>query len=95
MLKKVPKNKQGFANRVREIVKLIPKGSTMTYTEVATQAGSKKAARAVANVMATNYDVEIPCHRVIRADGTLGGYNRGGIARKKEILIAEGVQLQK
>jgi methylated-DNA-[protein]-cysteine S-methyltransferase len=80
-----------FTERVKEIVKKIPKGSVMTYKEVATKAGNEKASRAVANIMAANYDLEIPCHRVIRTDGSLGGYNRGGIEKKRAILQAEGV----
>jgi len=63
----------------------------MTYGEVAREAGNPKAARAVANIMAKNFDPEIPCHRVIRADGRPGGYNRGGEATKKDLLAAEGV----
>ena len=65
----------------------------MTYGEVAAKAGNPKAARAVANLMAKNYDPAIPCHRVIRSDGKLGGYNRGGETVKKEILQKEGVIL--
>lgn len=65
----------------------------MTYAEVAHAAGNPKAARAVANVMAKNYDMDIPCHRVIRSDGKLGGYNRGGVQVKRNLLIREGVVL--
>lgn len=79
-----------FADKVRAVVRKIPKGKTMTYAEVAKKAGNAKAARAVANVMAANYDPEIPCHRVIRTDGGLGGYNRGGTEKKRAILKAEG-----
>ncbi len=79
-----------FSDKVRAVVKRIPKGKTMTYREVATQAGNPEAARAVANVMAANYDPEVPCHRVIRSDGGLGGYNRGGTQKKRAILKAEG-----
>lgn len=82
-----------FTNTVKEIVARIPKGQVLTYKEVATAAGKPAAARAVANIMAKNYDPEIPCHRVIRADGTLGGYNRGGIKQKRAILLSEGVKL--
>lgn len=82
-----------FTEAVRNVVRHIPKGKTMTYQEVATAAGYPKAARAVANVMAHNFDQAIPCHRVIRSDGTLGGYNRGGVSKKREILISEGVRL--
>jgi methylated-DNA-[protein]-cysteine S-methyltransferase len=71
-----------FAEKVRTIVRKIPKGETMTYKEVATKAGNPKAARAVGAVMRSNYDPSIPCHRVIASDGTMRGYNRGGIERK-------------
>jgi O6-methylguanine-DNA--protein-cysteine methyltransferase len=43
--------------------------------------------------MAKNYDLDVPCHRVIRTDGSLGGYNRGGITKKRTILLSEGVHL--
>lgn len=82
-----------FADRVRKIVAGIPKGKTMTYKEVAAAAGNSKAARAVGAIMRTNYDPDIPCHRVISSDGTMRGYNRGGISRKKEILFDEGVKI--
>jgi methylated-DNA-[protein]-cysteine S-methyltransferase len=80
-----------FTTKVKNIVKNIPKGSVMTYKEVAIKAGNPKASRAVANIMAANYDPEVPCHRVIRTDGGLGGYNRGGIDVKRAILHSEGV----
>jgi O-6-methylguanine DNA methyltransferase len=83
-----------FREAVIEVVKDIPAGSVLTYQEVAQQAGHKKAARAVANIMANNYDVSIPCHRVIRSDGTVGGYNRGGPEVKRAKLEKEGVILQ-
>jgi len=63
----------------------------MTYKEVAIQAGNPRASRAVANIMAANYDLTVPCHRVIRTDGKLGGYNRGGIVKKEAILKDEGL----
>ena len=78
-----------FQETVKEIVRQIPRGATMTYKEVAIQAGNPLAARAVANVMAANYDPTVPCHRVIRSDGQLGGYNRGGETAKHAILEAE------
>ena len=80
-----------FASTVKTIVAQIPKGSFMTYKEVAVAAGNPKAARAVANVMKANYDPDVPCHRVIRSDGGLGGYNRGGVEAKKKLLLSEGV----
>lgn len=86
---KKPQKESSFADRVKAVVRAIPKGKTMSYKEVATKAGNDKAARAVARLMAANYDLEIPCHRVIRSDGTLGGYNRGGEAVKRDILESE------
>lgn len=80
-----------FETKVKEIVANIPRGRTMTYAEVADKAGSPKGARAVANIMAGNFDQKIPCHRVIRKDGQPGGYNRGGPAVKKALLQSEGV----
>lgn len=79
-----------FKEKVRNTVRNIPKGSVMTYGEVAKKAGSPRAARAVANIMAANYDEDVPCHRVIRSDGGLGGYNRGGTEKKRAILQSEG-----
>ena len=67
--------KREFSEKVRTIVKQIPKGKTLSYKEVAIKAGNPRAARAVARVMSTNYDPLIPCHRVICTNGTLGGYN--------------------
>lgn len=79
-----------FADNVRDVVKRIPRGKTMTYVEVARKAGNAKAARAVGAVMRSNYAREIPCHRVVRSDGSLGSYNRGGESRKRAILKKEG-----
>jgi len=86
--------KNNFSDKVKAVVRKIPKGKTMTYKEVAAKAGNPKAARAVANVMAANYDPLIPCHRVIRTDGGLGGYNRGGVKKKRAILQGEGVNVK-
>ena len=82
-----------FQNKVKEIVFAIPKGETMTYGEVAESVGSPKAYCAVATVMAQNYDPMVPCHRVIRTDGTLGEYNRGGTRAKYKLLQDEGVKI--
>ena len=78
-----------FADRVRDVVRSIPKGFTMTYKEVAMKAGNPHAAHAVGTIMRANHDPAIPCHRVIRSDGKLGGYNRGGSDRKRELLQRE------
>lgn len=79
-----------FAEKVRDAVRKIPKGKTMTYREVAARAGSVGAARAVGTIMANNYLKDVPCHRVIRSDGKIGEYNRGGPAAKRRLLIQEG-----
>ena len=78
-----------FAKKVYALVAKIPKGKTMTYKEVATKAGSPGAARAVGSIMSHNYNPKIPCHRVIRSDGKMGGYNRGGSEQKRIILQKE------
>jgi len=83
---------KSFSDKVRDVVRNIPKGKTMTYKEVAAKAGNAKAARAVGAVMRTNYDPSIPCHRVIASDGSMRGYNRGGVTRKQELLFEEGVR---
>ncbi len=71
------------------VVAKIPKGSTMSYKNVAIAAGNAKASRAVGAIMKTNFNSDIPCHRVIRSDGALGGYNRGA-AQKETRLREEG-----
>lgn len=82
--------KKSFSDKVRDVVRKIPKGKTMTYADVARKAGNPKAARAVGAVMRSNYAPEIPCHRVVRSDGSLGSYNRGGEKRKRALLQNEG-----
>ncbi len=73
------------------VVKSIPAGQVMSYKEVAVKAGRPKAYRAVGNILHKNYDPQIPCHRVVRSDGKLGGYNRGA-AKKKRLLRMERVK---
>ena len=80
--------KQSLRDRILDIVRRIPRGKTLSYGEVARRAGNPRAARAVGAVLKTNFDPAIPCHRVVRADGRLGGYNRG-IERKKRLLESE------
>lgn len=77
-----------FSQKVYNVVRKIPRGKTLTYKQVAKLAGSPRAFRAVGNVLNKNYNPQIPCHRVIKSDGTMGGYNRGA-TRKKQILLAE------
>ena len=81
-----------FADKVRALVRQIPKGSTRSYGEIAKALGTPRHARQVAKVMSANYDPTVPCHRVIRSDGKLGGYNRGGELKKRALLRAEGYQ---
>ncbi len=83
------KAESDFAKKVKDVVRKIPKGKVLTYKEVAKKAGSPKAFRAVGNIMRKNFDKSIPCHRVIKSDGTMGGYNRGGIKEKYRILKGE------
>ncbi|MDG1950436.1 MAG: MGMT family protein [bacterium] len=78
-----------FSKTVYDVVKAIPKGKTMTYKEVAKAAGRPKAYRAIGNILNKNYDAGIPCHRVVKSDGTLGGYNRGK-EQKRQRLKEEG-----
>jgi methylated-DNA-[protein]-cysteine S-methyltransferase len=75
---------------VREAVRQIPKGQTRTYGEVARAVGHPGAARAVGSVMKHNFDPSVPCHRVVRSDGKIGDYNRGGALEKRRILEREG-----
>lgn len=82
--------KISFKEKVFAVVKKIPKGETITYKTVAQEAGKPGAARAVGNILKTNFNKAIPCHRVIRSDGQMGGYNRGGIEAKRAILKKEG-----
>ena len=89
----MPKNNTTFSEKVRDVVRKIPRGKTMTYKEVATKAGNPNGARAAARIMSSNYDPTVPCHRVIRTDGKLAGYNRGGIDAKRKILQNEGVNI--
>ena len=82
-----------FQKRVYSIVRKIPTGEVLTYKEVARLSGSPRAFRAVGNILNKNYDKSIPCHRVIRADGNIGGYNRGS-RNKIKLLKQEGVSLR-
>ena len=81
-----------FQIKVWKYLKNIPKGKVKTYKQVAIGINRPKSARAVANACAKNpYAPIIPCHRVIRADGRLGGYSgKGGIKTKKLLLKSEG-----
>ena len=77
-----------FQKLVYAVVKKIPRGKTLTYNEVAKKIGRPGAARAVGTALSKNFDPNIPCHRVIRSDGKMGGYNRG-INKKISLLRKE------
>ena len=79
-----------FTEKVFDVVRKIPKGSVLSYKQVAEKAGSPKAFRAVGSIMRKNYDPTVPCHRVIASNGKIGFYNRGGEEMKKKILRDEG-----
>ena len=82
-----------FQLKVWTYLKKIPRGSVKTYSQVAKGIGKPLAVRAVANAIAKNpYAPRIPCHRVIRSDGSLGGYSgKGGVKTKKMLLKKEGI----
>jgi O-6-methylguanine DNA methyltransferase len=83
------REKNNFSKKVLAVVAKIPKGKTLSYAEVAKKAGRPKAYRAVGNILNKNRDPKIPCHRVIRSDGTPGGY-AWGTKKKMQILKKEG-----
>ena len=78
-----------FKEKVYNVVKKIPKGKTMSYKEVAKRAGFPRAWRAVGNILNKNRNSEVPCHRIIRSDGRVGGFF-GGTKRKTLLLKKEG-----
>ena len=84
-----------FQLKVWAYLRKIPRGSLKTYSQVAKAIGKPRAVRAVANAIGKNpYAPKIPCHRVIRSDGSLGGYSgKGGIKTKKKLLKLEGILL--
>ena len=75
------------------MVKKIPRGEVLTYKKIAKLAGHPRAWRAVGNILNKNRDPKIPCHRVIRSDGRIGGFNRG-IKNKISLLRKEGVVIK-
>ncbi len=84
-----------FQLKVWKYLKSIPKGELRTYSQVAIAIKKPKAVRAVANAIGKNPCApKIPCHRVIRSDGSLGGYSgKGGINTKRKLLKLEGILL--
>ena len=84
-----------FQQKVWAYLKKIPRGRVKTYSQVAKGIGKPLAARAVANAIGKNpFAPKIPCHRVIRSDGSLGGYSgKGGVKTKRLLLKKEGISL--
>jgi methylated-DNA-[protein]-cysteine S-methyltransferase len=78
-----------FQEKIYSVVKKIPKGRVLTYKQVARKIGHPLAFRAVGNILGKNIDPKVPCHRVIRSDGRIGGY-RDGSAFKIKRLREEG-----
>ena len=82
----------GFQKKVLLATLEIPRGQTRTYAWAARRAGSPGACRAAGRALAANsYAPEVPCHRIIASDGSIGGYSKGA-AMKKELLEKEGVR---
>ena len=84
-----------FQLKVWAYLRKIPRGSVRTYSQVAKAIGKPAAIRAVANAIGKNpYAPKIPCHRVIRSDGSLGCYSgKGGVKTKRFLLKKEGIKL--
>ena len=84
-----------FQQKVWTYLRKIPRGSVKTYSQVAKGIGKPFAVRAVANAIGKNpFAPKIPCHRVIRSDGSLGGYSgKGGLKKKRFLLKKEGIRL--
>jgi methylated-DNA-[protein]-cysteine S-methyltransferase len=82
-----------FSAKVLKQACKIPRGKVATYSGLAVKLGKPRAARAVGTALANNpFPIIIPCHRVVRTDGSLGGFG-GGLEMKRELLDREGVAL--
>ena len=80
----------GFGRRVLKATARIPYGQVLSYTEIAAKAGSPRGSRAAGNALGSNrMPIVVPCHRVVRTGGALGGYT-GGVERKEFLLELEG-----
>lgn len=83
-----------FKQKVLSVVSKIPTGKVLTYSAVAAKAGNPKSSRAVGNIVAKNQDKSVPCHRVVKSDGSIGMYNGLRGKSKSVILKKEGVKFQ-
>lgn len=81
-----------FSEKVLSITKKIPKGKVLTYLQVATLSGNPMASRAVGTILAKNQDESIPCHRVIKSNGSIGKYNGLRGESKQKLLEKEGMK---
>jgi len=82
---------KGYARDVLKATAEIPYGQVMSYREVAEATGREKAVRAAGNALGSNpIPIIVPCHRVLRSDGSLGGYT-GGLEKKKHLLALERI----
>lgn len=84
--------KKSFQVLVFAKTKLIPRGKVSTYKLLTKAIGRPRAARAVGNALNKNRDPKVPCHRVVRSDGAVGGFRRG-VAAKIKILRKEGIKI--
>ncbi|MEM3408229.1 MAG: MGMT family protein [Candidatus Micrarchaeia archaeon] len=104
MAKKRNKNKENrnnddgiiFKERVYSILRKIPKGKVITYKRLAELAGNNKAARVVGNLMRRNKNPEkIPCYKVVKSNGGIGGYSaKGGVKKKIQLLKKDGIKIK-
>jgi methylated-DNA-[protein]-cysteine S-methyltransferase len=84
---------RGFTQRILQATAKVPFGQLATYREMASKAGNERAVRAAGNALGSNHiPIIVPCHRIIRTGGALGGYT-GGLERKEFLLKLEGVLL--
>ncbi len=83
-----------FQQKACRAVRKIPKGKFLSYKQVAEMIGHPRAYRAVGNILSKNRDKKIPCHRVIKSDGRIGGYNQG-VDKKTFLLQKEGLTIRK
>lgn len=84
-----------FSQRVYQVVAKIPKGKVTTYLQIAKLVGNPKSARRVGQALKNNpKPVIIPCHRVVKSGGSLGGYANGGALQKAKLLKKEGIAVK-
>lgn len=84
-----------FKENVLKVVQQIPAGEVLTYKQVAQKTGRPKAYRAVGTILKSNYDLSIPCHRVVLSSGKIGQYNRGVMLKSKLLIVEKSNKVQK